>query len=278
MASACTVLRRAGVSAPMLRAGTGSFGFSTLMERARMSPDLWAAWALPSLLLSLPTTTQTPFSADAALARARARPQSRCAIGNINRSIVQMEYAVRGLLALRAQELERELKSGTSMLPFKDVIYCNIGNPQSVGQAPLTFVRQVLALCTAPFLLCHPSVGDMFPADAIERARKILGTCHGVGAYSESKGLPVVRASVAEFISARDGHPADPEAIFLTSGASKAVMLMLNLLIRDAQDGVLVPIPQYPLYSASVVRFGGTLLGYDLDEDAGWGLDLRAIR
>ena len=47
-----------------------------------------------------------------------------------------------------------------------------MGNPQQLGQKPITFNRQVLALMAAPFLLDHPSVASMFPRDAIERARK----------------------------------------------------------------------------------------------------------
>ena len=41
---------------------------------------------------------------------------------------------------------------------------------------------------------------------------------------------------------------------------------MLELLIRDRSDAVLIPVPQYPLYSASVTRQGGTFVGYELDE------------
>lgn len=42
---------------------------------------------------------------------------------------------------------------------------------------------------------------------------------------------------------------------------------MLELLIRDRSDAVLIPVPQYPLYSASVTRQGGTFVGYELDEE-----------
>ena len=44
--------------------------------------------------------------------------------------------------------------------------------------------------------------------------------------------------------------------IFLTDGASPAVRFILNALIRDDRDGILVPIPQYPLYSASIQLYG----------------------
>ena len=48
------------------------------------------------------------------------------------------------------------------------------------------------------------------------------------------------------------------QSIFLTDGASVAVRYMLNAIIRDGRDGILVPIPQYPLYSASIQLYGET--------------------
>ena len=51
----------------------------------------------------------------------------------------------------------------------------------------------------------------------------------------------------------------------------------LNALIRDKRDGVLVPIPQYPLYSASIALYGGSLVPYALNEEAGWALDTASI-
>lgn len=49
-------------------------------------------------------------------------------------------------------------------------------------------------------------------------------------------------------------HPA--QHIFLTDGASVAVRMALNAMIRDSRDGILVPIPQYPLYSAAIQLYG----------------------
>ncbi|KAA8529408.1 hypothetical protein F0562_033793 [Nyssa sinensis] len=86
------------------------------------------------------------------------------------------------------------------------------------------------------------------------------------GAYSDSRGLPGVTKEVADFIGRRDGYPSDPELIFLTDGASKGVMQILNTIIRDERDGVLVPVPQYPLHSAAIALFGGSLVPYYLEE------------
>jgi alanine transaminase len=49
------------------------------------------------------------------------------------------------------------------------------------------------------------------------------------------------------------------------------------MLIRTPNDGILCPIPQYPLYSASITLFGGSLLPYYLDESAGWALSINEL-
>ena len=57
--------------------------------------------------------------------------------------------AVRGEIVLLAQKMKKELESGKKY-PFKKIVMCNIGNPQQLGQKPITFFRQVLALCDYP--------------------------------------------------------------------------------------------------------------------------------
>ncbi|CAM0151696.1 unnamed protein product [Urochloa decumbens] len=188
----------------------------------------------------------------------------------LNENVKKTQYAVRGELYLRASELQKE---------GKKIIFTNVGNPHALGQKPLTFPRQVVALCQAPFLLDDPNVGLMFPADAIARAKHYLSLAPGgLGAYSDSRGIPGIRKEVADFIQRRDGYPSDPELIYLTDGASKGVMQMLNTIIRNERDGILVPVPQYPLYSASIALFGGSLVPYYLEEEANWGLDFVNIR
>ncbi|CBJ25743.1 nicotinanamine aminotransferase A [Ectocarpus siliculosus] len=179
------------------------------------------------------------------------------------------QYAVRGEIYLAATE---RIKAG------KEVIFTNVGNPHGLGQKPLTFLRQVMALVMAPFLLEDPRVSDMFPGDAIARAREYLVHVKGgFGAYSDSKGNPYVRQEVCDFIERRDGHRTSPDNIFLTNGASEAVRLVLRTAIRGPSDGVMVPVPQYPLYSASVALYSGTFVGYNLCEAKGWGLDTASL-
>ncbi|XP_039130555.1 glutamate--glyoxylate aminotransferase 2-like isoform X1 [Dioscorea cayenensis subsp. rotundata] len=189
---------------------------------------------------------------------------------SINENVKKTQYAVRGELYLRASELQKE---------GKKIIFTNVGNPHALGQKPLTFPRQVIALCQAPFLLDDPNVGLLFPADAIARAKHYLSlTSGGLGAYSDSRGLIGIRKEIAEFIERRDGYPSDPELVFLTDGASKGVMQMLNTIIGSNKDGILVPVPQYPLYSAAITLFGGSLVPYFLEEEANWGLDVNNLR
>jgi aspartate/methionine/tyrosine aminotransferase len=117
-----------------------------------------------------------------------------------------------------------------------------------------------------------------FPVDAIEAARLILeGTKHGLGAYSESKGVKTIREAIARFISERDGIDSDPDSIFLGDGASKSVQMALRILISGPADGIMVPIPQYPLYSATITLYGGRQVPYYLDEDHGWVLSRELL-
>jgi aspartate/methionine/tyrosine aminotransferase len=186
---------------------------------------------------------------------------------DLGTAVIETEYAVRGPIVARAEELERD---------GREVIYCNIGNPQAFQQKPLTYLRQVLAVCQYPDLITHAA--GLFPRDVIATAGEILrGTGHGLGAYSDSKGVRVIRDAVAGFIHERDAIPADPEAIYLTDGASKGVQTALRILISGPQDGVMIPIPQYPLYSATITLYGGRQVGYYLDEARDWKLSEQML-
>jgi aspartate/methionine/tyrosine aminotransferase len=181
---------------------------------------------------------------------------------DISKAVLGTEYAVRGPIVARAQDLERQ---------GREIIYCNIGNPQALEQRPLSYLRQVLALCQYPELISRAA--DLFPRDVLETADRILKEIrHGMGAYSDSKGVRFIREAVAEFIRGRDAIDVDPEAIYLTDGASKGVQAALRILISGPQDGIMVPIPQYPLYSATITLYEGKQVGYYLDEGHDWKL------
>ena len=186
-----------------------------------------------------------------------------------NENVVNTQYAVRGEIVQIASKLASE---------GKKIIYCNIGNPQSLGQKPITFFRQVLALCDCPSLLESPDVDKLFPSDAVARARAVLAACPGgTGAYSQSKGIQICREAIARGIGARDGFSANADNIFITDGASPGVHMCMKVLLRNSTDAILTPIPQYPLYSATLTLYGGSLAPYYLDEANGWGLGVPEL-
>ncbi|GFQ07173.1 alanine aminotransferase 2 mitochondrial [Phtheirospermum japonicum] len=201
-------------------------------------------------------------------------------VDTINPKVLECEYAVRGEIVILAQKLQEELKNNPNSHPFDEILYCNIGNPQSLGQQPITFFREVLALCAHPALLDKAETRGLFSPDSIKRASGILAQIPGraTGAYSHSQGIKGLRDTIAAGIEARDGFSADPNDIFLTDGASPAVHMMMQLLICSKDDGILCPIPQYPLYSASIALHGGTLVPYYLDEATGWGLEISELK
>lgn len=167
-------------------------------------------------------------------------------------------------------------------LPFDRVIYCNIGNPQLLGQKPITFFGQVLALVQCPWLLSDekalPHLRALYPSDAIARAQLITAKVPALGAYSHAQGFEFVREDVAKFLEARDGHPANPQHIFLTDGASEGIRKILQCMICDERSGVLLSIPQYPLFGAAIHILGGRVVSYNLDEESHWGLSVDELR
>jgi aspartate/methionine/tyrosine aminotransferase len=59
--------------------------------------------------------------------------------------------------------------------------------------------------------------------------------------------------------------------------ASPGVQLILNSIIQHPNVGVMIPIPQYPLYTASISLFNGTAVKYYLNEEMEWGLSVLSI-
>ena len=184
---------------------------------------------------------------------------------SLNPKVLRAEYAVRGPIVELAQNLEKK---------GQEMTYFNIGNPQSLGQEPISYSRDVLSFIVNPSLLQKSVVTSLYPSDVIERASFIMkNNPVGLGAYSLSAGMMFVRQAVADFISKRDNIPAVKENIFLTDGASKGVDLVLQSFISNTNDGVMIPIPQYPLYSADITLFGGNQIPYYLDEEKEWSLN-----
>jgi aspartate/methionine/tyrosine aminotransferase len=213
---------------------------------------------------------------------------SRLAPIAVNQNIIEMEYAVRGPIPKRAAELK---KQGKITIP------CNIGNPQALGQKPVTFYRQVLSLIEEPSKITrerklkelfqnNPDTmqgmsGRDFASDyVLDLSERILSHAQtGLGAYTDSNGPLFIREAIAAYIDRRDGvnssapTSSDAGSIFVTNGASESAKYIIDLLIGDKNDGIMIPIPQYPLYSATIKKAGGTQVNYYPDEDNGWIFD-----
>jgi alanine transaminase len=137
-----------------------------------------------------------------------------------------------------------------------------------------------MGLCALPDLLND----DRYPNDVKERVRHILADCggHSVGAYTDSAGLKVVKQNIAKYIQNRDGGiPASPDDIFLTTGASDGIKVIMELLLTDHSQkaaGFMIPIPQYPLYSATISEYSAQQIGYYLDEENNWALNIDELQ
>uniref|UniRef100_A0A2A4JV13 alanine transaminase n=1 Tax=Heliothis virescens TaxID=7102 RepID=A0A2A4JV13_HELVI len=220
---------------------------------------------------------------EAVAAQAQVRHMSKTAektlsLETLNPRIIKLQYAVRGPLVIRAAQIRAEIEKGAKK-PFKTVISANLGDAQAMQQLPITFIRQVIACSVYPDLL----KSSEFPADVKDRAKAILKSCAGqlsVGAYTASYGMDMIRKHVADYIECRDGHPAKWEDICCCAGASNGIKHCLEMFcnkVGGKDTGVMIPIPQYPLYSATLAEYGLGQVGYYLDEDKGWVLDVKEL-
>ena len=198
----------------------------------------------------------------------------------MSQNVRNMEYAVRGQVVIAADVIQKEIQNNPKSHSYSKVLYTNVGNPHSVGQESLHWPRQVMALCNLP-----PSQGidneDMqriFPLDVIARAREIVHVGmadQGTGSYSHSQGHLAFRKDIANFIQERDeGVASNPDHIFMCNGASSGIEMMLDILLNGSDAGVMIPIPQYPIYSASIAAHGARQVGYYLDEEKGWSMSI----
>lgn len=121
-----------------------------------------------------------------------------------------------------------------------------------------------------------------FHPDVKDRARyysQNIGT--NIGAYSENNGFQFIRENVKRFIVERDGiadnDGMDAETIFMSAGASDMISKVVAGIIQNPNDGVMVPIPQYPLYSALLTLNNARFIPYYLNEQKGWDINLEDL-
>ena len=95
--------------------------------------------------------------------------------------------------------------------------------------------------------------------------------------YTDSKGLFAPRKAVVHYSQEKHIQGVTVDDVYLGNGASELITMSMNGLLNDG-DEVLVPAPDYPLWTASVALSGGTPVHYLCDEQSGWYPDIADIR
>ncbi|MFJ4096846.1 pyridoxal phosphate-dependent aminotransferase [Kitasatospora sp. NPDC089913] len=111
------------------------------------------------------------------------------------------------------------------------------------------------------------------PPEILQDILRNLSSAHG---YGDSKGLLSARRAVVMNYEERGLHGLTVEDVFLGNGVSELIQLAMTALLDDG-DEVLVPAPDYPLWTASVSLAGGTAVHYRCDEQSDWYPDLADV-
>jgi len=148
-----------------------------------------------------------------------------------SRKLADVLYDIRGPVLEEARRLEEQ---------GQRIMKLNIGNP-------------------------HP-FGFEAPAEILVDVVRNLQESQG---YSDSKGLRSARTAVVQHYQERGIDITNPDDVWLGNGVSELIQLALNALL-DSGDEVLIPAPDYPLWSASTSLAGGAPVHYLCDEDDDW--------
>ncbi|HGI3354231.1 TPA: pyridoxal phosphate-dependent aminotransferase [Streptococcus agalactiae] len=147
-------------------------------------------------------------------------------------------YDIRGPVL---EEADRMRANGEKILRL------NTGNPAAFGfEAPDEVIR-----------------------DLITNARESEG-------YSDSKGIFSARKAVMQYYQLQNIH-VDMDDIYIVNGVSEGISMSMQALL-DNDDEVLVPMPDYPLWTACVILAGGNAVHYICDEEANWYPDIDDIK
>ncbi len=149
-----------------------------------------------------------------------------------------VRYDIRGPVLRHARQLEAQ---GHRILKL------NLGNP-------------------APFGLDAP---DAVLGDVVRN----IGDAQG---YSDARGIHPARLAVAQYYERRGVPGVGPDDVFLGNGVSELIAMAVQALL-DPGDEVLIPSPDYPLWTAAVNLSGGHAVHYRCDEQAGWEPDLEHV-
>jgi alanine-synthesizing transaminase len=169
---------------------------------------------------------------------ARLTPARRAPI-NKSSKLDEVCYEIRGPVLREAHRLEEE---------GHRIVKLNIGNPAPFGfEAP----EEILV-------------------DVIHNLPDSQGYC-------ESKGLYSARKAVMQYCQQIGIANVDVEDVYIGNGVSELIVMAMQGLLNDG-DEVLLPAPDYPLWTAAVSLSGGRPVHYPCDEQAGWLPDIDAIK
>ncbi len=149
-----------------------------------------------------------------------------------------VRYEVRGPVLEEAMRMEAE---------GKHVLKLNIGNP-------------------APF-------GFQAPEEVVEDMRNAIAGTQG---YSDSKGLPSARKAIMQYAQLKGIAGVGLNDIYTGNGASELIQMSMHALLNTG-DEVLIPSPDYPLWTACANLAGGKAVHYVCDEESDWYPDLKDI-
>ncbi|RKJ96399.1 pyridoxal phosphate-dependent aminotransferase [Alicycliphilus denitrificans] len=124
------------------------------------------------------------------------------------------------------------------------------------------------------------NIGNMAPFgfDAPEEIQQdMIRNLPNSAGYSDSKGIFAARKAVMHYTQQLGIAGVTLDDIYLGNGASELIVMATNALLDDG-DELLVPMPDYPLWTAATSLSGGSPVHYRCDEDAGWLPDLDDMR
>lgn len=110
-----------------------------------------------------------------------------------------------------------------------------------------------------------------------EVIRDLIVNARNSEAYSDSKGIFSARKAIMQYCQLKGFPHVDIDDIYLGNGVSEMISISLQALLDDG-DEVLVPMPDYPLWTACISLAGGNAVHYRCDEQADWYPDIDDIK
>lgn len=110
-----------------------------------------------------------------------------------------------------------------------------------------------------------------------EVIRDLIANARNSEAYSDSKGIFSARKAIMQYCQLKGFPHVDIDDIYLGNGVSEMISISLQALLEDG-DEVLVPMPDYPLWTACISLAGGNAVHYRCDEQADWYPDIDDIK